>query len=76
MQNQDNTPIGQDQHTPTSTPSTSSNNSGDSVPQTGETVVNEQEQNKPVNQEEFIDDANQNTLDANKADDDGSLPAN
>ena len=73
MQNQNNSPIGSDPTT--STPSTTGD-SGESTPQTGEEVVNEQEQNKSVNQEEFIDDAQQNTKDANKQAEDGSLPPN
>ena len=75
MQNQNNNSIGQDP-TPTSTPGTAETNSGESMPQTGEEVVNEQEQNKSVNQEEFIQDASQNTKDANQQADDGSLPPN
>jgi len=43
----------------TSTRSTSANNSGESVPQDPDQIVNEQEQNKPVNPEEFIDTAPQ-----------------
>ena len=75
MQNQNTNPIGQDPKT-SSTPGTPVSESGESLPQTGEEIVNEQEQNKPVNQEEFIDDAAQNTKDANKQAEDGSLPSN
>jgi hypothetical protein len=74
MQNQNNNPIGQEPNQ-TSTPGTSDKNSGESVPQDGETVVNEQEQNKSVNQEEFIEDATQNTREANEPDEDGTLPS-
>lgn len=73
MQNQNNQPPGQDPNT--STPGTSEKNSGESVPQTGENVVNEQEQNKSVNQEEFLQDAAQHTRDANEVNDNDELPS-
>jgi hypothetical protein len=69
MQNQTNNPAGPDPKT--STPATADTNTGESVPQTGEAVVNEQEQNKSVNQEEFIQDAAQSTREANSMDKDG-----
>jgi hypothetical protein len=74
MQNQNNNPIGPDPKE-TSTPGTSDKNTGESMPQDGETVVNEQEQNKSVNQEEFIEDAAQNTHEANATDGEGKLPS-
>jgi hypothetical protein len=60
----------------TSTPAKSEENTGESVVQDGEDVVNEQEQNKSVNQEEFIDDAAQNTHKANSTTNKGTLPVN
>jgi hypothetical protein len=74
MQNQNNDPVGQDPKA-TSTPGTADTNSGESIPQTGENVVNEQEQNKSVNQEEFVQDAAQSTREANEIKDDGELPS-
>ncbi|HEX8331932.1 MAG TPA: hypothetical protein VF622_04875 [Segetibacter sp.] len=74
MQNQNNNPVGQDPN-PSSTPGTADTNSGESVPQDGENVVNEQEQNKSVNQEEFVQDAAQNSREANEIKDDGELPS-
>ena len=74
MQNQNNNPLGQDADN-TSTPATDTNNSGESVPQVGENIVNEQEQNKSVNLEEFVDDTAQNTKKANQTDEDDQLPA-
>lgn len=60
----------------TSTPAKSDENTGESIAQDGENVVNEQEQNKSVNQEEFIDDTAQNTHKANSTTTDGTLPVN
>ena len=53
----------------------SSTNSGESMAQGPDQIVNEQEQNKSVNQEEFIDDTAQNTHKANSTTD-GTLPVN
>lgn len=46
----------------TSTEANSSENTGESAPQSGENIVNEQEQNKTVNLEEFIENSPQNRL--------------
>lgn len=74
MQNQNNNP-GEKNPEKTSTPATSADNTGESIVQNGEEVVNEQEQNKSVNQEEFIEDAAQNTHKANSTMH-GKLPIN
>jgi hypothetical protein len=46
----------------TSTESTSPENTGESAPQSGENIVNEQEQHKTVNMEEYIENSAQNRL--------------
>jgi hypothetical protein len=50
----------------TSTDSTSSFNSGESAPQGGEAIVNEQEQHKTVNMEEYVENSAQNRFDDNE----------
>lgn len=46
----------------TSTEPTSSENTGESVPQQGQDIVNEQEQNKTTNMEEYIQNSAQNRM--------------
>lgn len=79
MENQDKNTIGNsrsnsissgdpnlDTPTNTSTDPSPGRNTGESAPQTGQNIVNEQEQNKPVNMEEFVENSAQNTFDDNE----------
>lgn len=74
MQNQNNNPVGQDADE-TSTPATETTNTGESTPQAGENIVNEQEQNKSVNLEEFVDDKTPNLKESSQTDGESQLPA-
>jgi hypothetical protein len=55
-----------DNQTVTSTDPTSSKNTGESAPQQGVDIVNEQEQHKTVNMEEYIENSSENRLGENE----------